>query len=154
MATHINIPLKHYRAELFMEIKNFDQFNWWILFPLRILLYSALVVYIYELWSKIVWLGFVCCFRNKLTTLIKFGMGFYFVDFNPEWILLLLQYIGIIISHIFLVSVWNVRFLKDEKSVIDNCFLFLFRVISNLRGVTIILWQLSKEKCAITTLNR
>lgn len=101
MATHINIPLKHYRAELFMEIKNFDQFNWWILFPLRILLYSALVVYIYELWSKIVWLGFVCCFRNKLTTLIKFGMGFYFVDFNPEWILLLLQYIGIIISHTY-----------------------------------------------------
>lgn len=100
--------------------------------------------------NSLVWIFFFC-FRNKPTKLIKFCMGFYFADFNPEWIFLLLQYIGIS-THIFLVSVWNVCFRKDKKSV--NCFLFLFRVISNLRGVTIILWQLSKEKCAITILNR
>lgn len=100
--------------------------------------------------NSLVWIFFVC-FRNKPTKLIKFRMGFILL------ILILNEYfccynILVYPTHIFLVSVWKVCFRKDKKSV--NCFLFLFRVISNLRGVTIILWQLSKEKCVITILNR
>lgn len=48
--------------------------------------------------NSLVWIFFVC-FRNKPTKLIKFCMGFYFADFNPEWIFLLLQYIGISHTH-------------------------------------------------------